>query len=105
MSRVRRLFPDRIDNAYHGHVVAMWTFAGVTLISIARSLIHVLAPDGGAQSIAMIPLDRMTPPGATANLVLPAVALVMLWLSLRGARDGRDEEGRPKGEAGGSSPR
>lgn len=157
MSRFHLLCPERIDNAYHGHSVALWSFGAITLISIGRSLVHILAPDGGAQSIATIPLDRMTasgasavvlifalwglsqlllggvfalvlwrfrsliplmwllvfceyagrfligrwkeietletPPGATANLVLPVVALIMLALSLR---DGR---------AGGASPR
>lgn len=59
-----RLLPARIDSDYAGHRVALWVFVPITLITIVRSLIHVFAPDGGAQSIASIPLDRMTQGGA-----------------------------------------
>ncbi len=69
-----RLFPARADNGYHGHPAALWVFAALTAVSLWRSLHHVLAPDGGAQSIASIALDSF-PPGAAATVV----AVFALW--------------------------
>lgn len=51
------IFPKQINNTYTGHPIALYTFYIITFITIVRSLIHILAPDGGAQSIATISLD------------------------------------------------
>lgn len=51
------IFPKQINNTYTGQPIALYTFYIITFITIVRSLIHILAPDGGAQSIATIPLD------------------------------------------------
>jgi hypothetical protein len=51
------IFPKHINNTYTGQPIALYTFYIITFITIVRSLIHILAPDGGAQSIATIPLD------------------------------------------------
>ncbi len=51
------IFPKQINNTYTGHPIALYTFYIIIFITIVRSLIHILAPDGGAQSIATIPLD------------------------------------------------
>ena len=51
------IFPKHINNTYTGHPIALYTFYIITFITIIRSLIHIFAPDGGAQSIATIPLD------------------------------------------------
>jgi hypothetical protein len=51
------IFPKHIDNTYTGHPIALYAFYLITAITIIRSLIHIIAPDGGAQSIATIPLD------------------------------------------------
>ncbi len=51
------LLPKQFDNQYRGNKIALWMFVVITLIFMGRSLIHVFAADGGAQSIATIPLD------------------------------------------------
>jgi len=59
---------------YAGHPLARWALLPIALFTIARRLIHIFAPDGGAQSIATIPLDAFTPNGAAA-----VVHLFALW--------------------------
>lgn len=61
-----RLLPETASNDYRGSRVALAVFALITLITLGRSLVHVFAPDGGAQSIASVPLDSFTPDGADA---------------------------------------
>lgn len=51
------ILPKDINNTYTGHPIALYAFYLITGITIIRSLIHIVAPDGGAQSIATIPLD------------------------------------------------
>ena len=51
------ILPKEINNTYTGHPIALYTFYIIIFITIVRSLINILAPDGGAQSIATIPLD------------------------------------------------
>ena len=86
----RRLFPERVDNDYRGHPIALWVFVPITLVTLVRSLIHMFFADGGAQSIATIPLDAMTPNGAAAvilifalwglsQLLLGLLYVVVLW--------------------------
>lgn len=60
---IDKLFPQPVTNAYQGQAVAKWVFTLVTILTIARSLAHILLPDGGAQSIATIPLDEFTANG------------------------------------------
>lgn len=54
---MKYIFPKQITNTYTGHPIALYAFYLITSITLIRSLIHILAPDGGAQSIATIPLD------------------------------------------------
>ena len=61
---LNRLFPNQLSNDYQGKPVAKWVFAAMVVMTIARSLAHILLPDGGAQSIATIPLDDFTSSGA-----------------------------------------
>ena len=63
------MLPKVISNTYHGHKLALYAFYAITLVTIARSLIHMLSPDGGAQSIATIPLDHFSS-NAAATIVL-----------------------------------
>jgi hypothetical protein len=51
------LFPRAVTNEYRGAPIAKWVLMAVTVMTLARSLAHILLPDGGAQSIATIPLD------------------------------------------------
>jgi hypothetical protein len=55
------LFPDPVNNIIRGSKAPFYFFAAYTLVSMARSLIHLLAPDGGAGSIAGMDLST---PGA-----------------------------------------
>ena len=55
------LFPKTVTNEYRGASIARWVFVALTVLTIGRSLAHVFLPDGGAQSIATIPLDAFSP--------------------------------------------
>ena len=63
-----RILPDVIDNQYHGMKIAKYAFWLILAASIVRSLIHIIAADGGAQTIATIPLDSY--PSAAAAVVI-----------------------------------
>jgi hypothetical protein len=54
------LLPRTVNNDYRGLSFAKWVFVAMTVLTIARSLAHILLPDGGAQSIATIPLDAFS---------------------------------------------
>jgi len=60
-----RIFPKPISNDYQGKAAAKWVFAAMTVLTVGRSLAHIVLPDGGAQSIATIPLDAFTARGAS----------------------------------------
>ncbi|WP_340646753.1 hypothetical protein [Phenylobacterium sp.] len=63
-----RLFPAQFDNVFRGRKIALWVFYLVTALVLWRSQHHILAPDGGARSIATIPLDTYAS-GASANII------------------------------------
>jgi len=69
-----KLLPDIIDNRYRGRKLSQYAFLILTAATIIRSLIHVFAPDGGAQSIATIPLGSY-PADAAAAVIL----MFSLW--------------------------
>ncbi len=84
------LFPERLDNDYSGHPLALWVFYPITLLTIGRSCVHIFAPDGGAQSIATIPLDSMSSEAVSgivfifsvwglSQLLLGCIYIVSLW--------------------------
>jgi len=64
-----KILPSVADNNYRGHKIALWFFYLITAVTIGRSLIHMLKDDGGAQSIATIPLDTYTD-AAAATVIL-----------------------------------
>ncbi len=72
--KMKFLFPANIDNEYRGQKIALWFFWLLTAVLIWRSQHHMFAPDGGAQSIATIPLDQW-PAGASQTIV----GLFALW--------------------------
>ena len=51
------LFPKTVDNTYNGNKLPLYFFYILTTVTIGRSLAHMFLEDGGAQSIATIPLD------------------------------------------------
>jgi hypothetical protein len=86
-----RLFPAQLDNVYRGNRIALWLFYPLTAITLWRSQHHIFAPDGGAQSIATIPLDNYTQGGAQSiitifalwGLAQLAMGFVMLLAAIR----------------------
>ena len=53
-----KIMPATVDNHYSGHRAAWLVFCLVSVVSLARSLIHLLSPDGGAGTIAGIDLSQ-----------------------------------------------
>ena len=70
-----KLLPSPADNRFRGIKLSQYAFLLITVATLVRSLIHVFAPDGGAQSIATIPL---------ASYSAEAAAAVILMFSLWG---------------------
>lgn len=52
------LLPARADNTVRGVKLPVYVFSVIAAISTARSLIHLLSPDGGASSIVGIDLAK-----------------------------------------------
>lgn len=85
------LFPARIANDFPGPKSTLYVFYALTALTLWRSWHHLTAPDGGAQSIATIPLDSYAPGAAGTIVGLFALwglaqflfALVMLLAALR----------------------
>ena len=71
---IERLFPSSFDNNYQGHRLALWGFYFLTALTLWRSQHHLFAQDGGAQSIAHIPLDTFSEPAATT-----VISVFSLW--------------------------
>jgi len=67
---MNRILPHTVDNNYHGHKIALWFFYLITFVTIVRSCIHIFKDDGGAQSIATIPLNTYTNGGADAVIFI-----------------------------------
>ena len=85
-----KLFPKTVDNQYRGMTVARWIFVAMTIVIVGRSLAHIFLPDGGAQSIAPIPLDAFPPIAASviigmfaywglSQLLLGLLYVLVLW--------------------------
>lgn len=68
-----RILPSTIDNNYNGNKIALWFFYLITAITVVRSCLHIFLSDGGAQSIATIPLDTFTDTGSGSD------ALIMIF--------------------------
>ncbi len=83
---LRRLFP--VDAARStGLTVALWGLAFYNVVWTGRSLVHMFASDGGAQSIATIDTDvaggdniiAMFGQWGVVQLLLSAVVWVVVW--------------------------
>lgn len=66
--------PPQFDNNFRGHKSAVWLFYLITAVTVGRSLVHIFALDGGAQSIATIPLDQFGEDGSRT-----VVSMFALW--------------------------
>lgn len=60
------IFPKTIDNEFRGYKIALYLFYVLTAVTLWRSQHHLFAADGGAQSIATIPLDTFSISGSQA---------------------------------------
>jgi hypothetical protein len=65
---IKYLFPNSIGNDYKGNKIPLYLFYLVTSFTIIRSVIHIFSPDGGAQSIATIPL-HLYPKNASDTII------------------------------------
>ncbi|TRX65661.1 hypothetical protein EO216_19780 [Flammeovirga kamogawensis] len=70
MNRIDKVFPKEFGNDYKGHKIALYFFYFFTILTVVRSLIHMFSADGGAQSIATIPLDTYTDGGASTVILI-----------------------------------
>lgn len=57
MTFLSKILPEKITNELPGKNFTLYFFWIIIAFSLIRSLIHIFSPDGGAQSIASIPLD------------------------------------------------
>jgi hypothetical protein len=67
---MNKVLPEIIDNTFKGNKIALWFFYLISIVTIVRSCIHIFKDDGGAQSIATIPLDTYTNGGADAVIFI-----------------------------------
>ena len=67
---INKILPNIVDNNYRGKKIALWFFYLITAMTVVRSCIHIFKHDGGAQSIATIPLDTYTNGGAEAVIFI-----------------------------------
>jgi hypothetical protein len=65
---VPRLLPERLDNMYRGHKLALWLFGLVVAIKSAQSLTIIFHGYATARDADGIPLDAYPP--ATARTLL-----------------------------------
>ena len=86
-----RLLPSSFNNEFDGHSAALWLFGLITTVTLGRSLAHVFLPDGGAQSIATVPLNQYSSGAESAVISVFAqwglsqllIAMVMIIATLR----------------------
>jgi len=86
-----RLLPSSFDNNFDGHPASLWLFGLITTVTLGRSLTHIFLPDGGAQSIATVPLNQYSSGAESAVISIFAlwglsqllIAIVMLIAALR----------------------
>ena len=91
------ILPKSVDNTYRGLALPKYFFFVITIITTIRSCIHILLPDGGAQSIATIPLDSYSGEAAAAVVYLFGVwglsQLIVGLFYLRSTRSLRQQPG------------
>jgi hypothetical protein len=81
------LLPATADNTIRGAKMPVYVFMLIAFVSAARSFIHLLAPDGGAGSIAGMDLSVAGADGivfafalwGSAQLIYAAIQLVVVF--------------------------
>jgi len=82
-SPMKSLLPIQADNNYPFHKSVTYIFGFLTAVTLIRSLIHLLAPDGGANSIASIIVFPGTPdPNAVIYFVFFLWGLSQLLMGI-----------------------
>jgi hypothetical protein len=71
---LKQIFPQRIDNIYRGHPLALWLFIPVVFMKTGIALGTIFNGRAAAQSADGIPLDSFGASGAAA-----VVALFAIW--------------------------
>lgn len=67
------LLPSQITNEFPGAKIALWGFYLLTAMTLWRSQHHIFSADGGAQSIATIPLANYS--DSAASTIIGVFAL------------------------------
>lgn len=67
------ILPKTHLSSYHGKKLAQYIFLLLTTVTIIRSLIHIFAADGGAESIATLPLNTYSNEAANAVVMMFAL--------------------------------
>lgn len=88
---IERIFPKELNNNYKGYKFVLYVFFALTALTLWRSQHHLFSADGGAQTIATIPLDTFTTSGAAAvigvfglwGLSQLIIGMIYLIVSLR----------------------
>lgn len=70
---LRQLLPQRVDNTYSGHQLALWLFALIVLLKVAVSLNTIFDGSSVAASADGIPLDTFPADAAQAVVSLSAI--------------------------------
>ena len=64
------LLPPVVDNTIRGMKFPVYLFTLIAIVSTVRSCVHLLAPDGGASSIAGMDLSVAGAPGIVFSFAL-----------------------------------
>ena len=72
-----RLLPQRLDNGYRGHKLALWLFGAVVAVKSAQSLALIFAGYSTARDADGIPLDSF--PARAASTMVSVLAQGSLW--------------------------
>jgi hypothetical protein len=57
---MKKIFPELNHRNFKGNPIAYWSLLPIFIFTITRSLIHIFLKDGGAQSIATIPINTFS---------------------------------------------
>jgi hypothetical protein len=80
-----RLLPQRIDNGYRGHTLALWLFGLVVIMKTSIGLGTIFNGHEAAITADGIPLDTYTPAGAQAFVsIFAAWGLAQATIGLLG---------------------
>jgi hypothetical protein len=71
---LNKFLPQRIDNAYSGHRLALWLFALVVSVKVLQTLLAIFNGHYVLVAADGIPLDTYTPAGAQTVVAVSALS-------------------------------